>query len=170
MLCCLFNTINGILSLLGFVGFSVGSKSLYGLYILVGLLILNIGIISYFIYKAIKDSYKRQIVGWMFVGFSLVNINYLYKIVEHNKIKKNFCKRCINRSQECCHLDCGHKKVNRCYHTQGFQEKPINKTNLLLNILNFLGLIINIISFIIYYRRFRHKCEEDCNIHQSNCK
>jgi hypothetical protein len=169
MLCCFLNTVNGILTLLGFAGMGLAASTKQNNYIFGGLLLMNIIILAYFTWIGFKDKKKMAIVKWMFLGFSLVNINYIYKIIQNNK---KFCKPCLNKNNDCCHLDCGHKKVNNCYHTHGLKKKPnkpINKINLLLNILNFLGLLINIISFFNYYKT-SHNCSSSCENHDNSEK
>ena len=166
MLCCFFNTLNGILSLLGFAGIGIGLSVKQNNYIFGGLLGLNMIIMAYFGLLSYKKKVDFSIVKWMVLGFSLVNINYIYKLIENNK---KFCRECINYDNDCCHLDCGHEKHNDCYHENGFQHKSVNKINLLFNILNFIGLIINIISFINYYRS-HHQCKNTQCSHEEKSK
>ena len=162
MLCCFFNTLNGILTLLGLGGIGLSISSYYGHYFFLFMLIINIGVLIFFITKAVEDPKKRKIVAWMALGFTLTNANYVYRFINHSVENKKFCKHCVNREDGCCPLECHHKK-NSCGSScatsnthNSNTHKPIDYLSLIMNLLSFIGVIINITCFIIYYRN--HRC------------
>jgi hypothetical protein len=152
MLCCFFNSISGILALLGLS--NGGQLFVGGLWFWIIALIVNGSIIGFFIKKAMDDPAKKMVVLAMVFGFTLTGSNYIYKIINHSATQKKFCKGCINKDEGCCQLDCHHRK--QC-------QKSCNKssTPLIFNILGLVGAIINIIAFIYYWRRFR--CSKECS-------
>ena len=170
MLCCFFNTLNGILTILGLGGIGLSISSYYGHYFFLFILIINIGVLIFFITKAVQDPKKRKIVAWMALGFTLTNANYVYRFINHSVENKKFCKSCINKDEGCCQLECHHKKTScgsSCQTSNSHQ--PINYLSLIMNLLSFIGIIINISCFIIYYRNHRCSVRKNDHCNNNNC-
>jgi hypothetical protein len=132
------------------------------------MMVINVGVLIFFITKAVQDKNKRTLVAWMALGFTLTNGNYVYRFVNHQQQNKKFCHHCVNKEDGCCQLECHHKQ-KACGTSCGSKNhhKPVNHLSLLMNLLSFIGILINIICFITYYRNHRCRskkisCKDEC--------
>ena len=164
MLCCFFNTVNSVLSLLGIIGVTNGSFLATNGYLFWIFFVINLSNTLFFIYKAYKNKIYKTIAILMTLGFFCININNFYQYKNH---QAKFCKQCIYEEDDgCCQLQCGHHKTHNCKNisdSHHCQQK--NSLRLGLQILGLIGSILTIGALILFFKTKNHHCSSVCDFH-----